>query len=55
MAECKNCKYALWDDIEYSGTYGCGKYCFVSDCELGNDEEDCQDFEEYLPPLPDGF
>ena len=54
MSECKNCKYAEWDCLEYYG-FGSNKQFFVSDCELGNDEEDCQDFEEYLPPLPDGF
>ena len=52
MADCKNCKYAVWDYEEY---YPNARVCFVTDCELGNDEEDCQDFEEYLPPLPDGF
>ena len=57
MSECKDCKYAVWDYEEYYGSFGGGKHCFVSDCELDCDNEDgnCEEFDEYLPPLPDGF
>lgn len=47
MSNCRDCKHADWDYVEYYGG-GRNKYCFVSDCKLGNDEEDCDDFEEYL-------
>ena len=48
MGECEDCKYAIWDYEQY---YPAGKEYFVSGCRLGNDEEDCEDFDEYLPPL----
>lgn len=44
MADCRHCKYAIWDEVEY---YPHVRECYVEDCELGNDEEDCEDFEEY--------
>lgn len=44
MPECKDCKYAIWDCVEY---YPSGRQYYVEDCELDNDPEDCQDFEEY--------
>lgn len=47
MPECKNCKFAIWDCVDY---YPSGRQYYVEDCELGNDEEDCQDFEEYVDP-----
>ena len=46
MSECKKCKYAVWDELEYyphAGVY----YCYVDDCELDNDPENCEAFEEY--------
>lgn len=54
MIECKDCKYAIWDYEEY---YPCVRHYVVSDCELDCDNEDgnCEEFDEYLPPLPDGF
>ena len=53
MIECKDCKYAIWDYEEY---YPCVRHYVVSDCKLDADNEDgnCEDFDEYLPPLPDG-
>lgn len=44
MPECKDCKYAIWDCVEY---YPSGRQYYVEGCELGNDEEGCEDFEEY--------
>ena len=44
MADCRHCKYAVWDELEY---YPHARVCYVEDCELGNGEEDCEDFEEY--------
>ena len=45
MADCRNCKYAIWDEVEY---YPHARVCYVEDCELGNDEdENCEGFEEY--------
>ena len=56
VADCKNCKYAVWDYEEY---YPCVKHYVVSDCKLDNfvsgEDVECEDFDEYLPPLPDGF
>ena len=54
MIECKDCKYAVWDYEEY---YPCARHYVVADCELDCDNEDgnCEEFDEYLPPLPDGF
>lgn len=54
MIECKDCKHAIWDYEEYSP---CDRQYFVSDCELDCDNEDgnCEDFDEYLPPLPEGW
>ena len=52
MSECEKCKYAVWDDLEL---YPHSKYPVVVDCKLENYEDDCEDFDEYLPPLPDGF
>lgn len=43
MAECKNCKYAIWDYEEY---YGGGKEWFVTDCRKGNAQEGCKEFKE---------
>lgn len=44
MPECKNCKYAIWDEVEY---YPHARVAYVEDCKIGNIQEDCQDFEEY--------
>ena len=44
MADCRNCKYAVWEYLEF---YPHARVCFVTDCKLGNDEEDdCKYFEE---------
>ncbi len=45
MAECSKCKYAVWDCVEYGHAWR--KY-YVEDCELDNDPEDCEAFEEYM-------
>ena len=56
MAECEKCKYAIWDYEEY---YPCVRHYVVSDCKLDNfvsgEDAECEDFDEYLPPLSDGF
>ena len=52
MADCYKCEYAIWDDLELYPHY---KYPVVVDCMLENYDDDCEDFDEYIPPLPDGF
>lgn len=43
MADCRNCKYAIWDELEY---YPHARVAYVEDCKLGNIQEYCDDFEE---------
>ena len=56
MSECEKCKYAIWDYEKY---YPCVRHYVVSDCKLDNfvsgEDVECEDFDEYIPPLPDGF
>lgn len=43
MADCRNCKHAVWGYMDY---YPNALIRYVSDCELGEDEESCESFEE---------
>ena len=56
MSECEKCKYAVWDYEEY---YPCVKHYVVSDCKLDNfvsgEDAECEDFDEYIAPEPEGW
>lgn len=54
MIECEDCKYAIWDYEEYSP---CVRHYVVSDCKIDGNNKDgeCEDFDEYIPPEPEGW